>query len=78
MDGKLYGRGAAVSKSDIASYTFATMALRELGDNLSGKVSLAMTFDEETGGAIGPKWLIEKGHVKPDMAVCVRLYVFNS
>jgi acetylornithine deacetylase/succinyl-diaminopimelate desuccinylase family protein len=70
VDGKLYGRGAAVSKSDIASYTFAVLALRQLQAKLSGKISLAFTFDEETGGNIGPKWLLEKGVINPDMAIC--------
>ncbi|MGG3006788.1 ArgE/DapE family deacylase [Geobacillus stearothermophilus] len=68
VDGKLYGRGAAVSKSDIASYTFAVMALRQVTEKLSGKASLAFNFDEETGGEIGPKWMIEKGYIQPDMA----------
>lgn len=68
-DGKLYGRGAAVSKSDIATYTFAVMALREIADQLDGKISLAFTFDEEIGGNIGPKWLIDKGYIKSDMAI---------
>jgi succinyl-diaminopimelate desuccinylase len=68
--GKLYGRGAAVSKSDIATYTFAALALREMAHGLKGKISLAFTFDEETGGEIGPKWLLEKSLIKPDYAVC--------
>jgi succinyl-diaminopimelate desuccinylase len=69
VDGKMYGRGAAVSKSDIASYTFAVMALRQVAAHLSGKVSLAFTFDEEVGGIIGPKWLLENGFIAPDMAI---------
>jgi succinyl-diaminopimelate desuccinylase len=69
VDGKLFGRGAAVSKSDIATYTFAVMALRQVAEQLQGKVSLAFTFDEETGGNIGPKWLLEKGHIQPNMAI---------
>jgi succinyl-diaminopimelate desuccinylase len=69
VDGKLYGRGAAVSKSDIATYTYALMALRTVAEELNGKVSLAFTFDEETGGEIGPKWLLDRGYIKPDMAI---------
>ncbi len=69
IDGKLYGRGAAVSKSDIATYTYALMALRNVAEELNGKVSLAFTFDEETGGDIGPKWLLDRGYIKPDMAI---------
>lgn len=70
IDGKIYGRGAAVSKSDIAVFTFAVLALREAGTKLNGKISLAFTFDEETGGEIGPKWLLEKNLIKPDFAIC--------
>ncbi|MFC4766727.1 ArgE/DapE family deacylase [Effusibacillus consociatus] len=70
VDGNIYGRGAAVSKSDIAVYTFAVMAVRKAAERLSGKVSLAFTFDEETGGNIGPKWLLERGYIQPDMAIC--------
>lgn len=70
VDGKLYGRGAAVSKSDIASFTFATLALRQFKDKLKGKISLAFTFDEETSGDVGPKWLLEKGLINPDWAIC--------
>ncbi|MET3289449.1 UNVERIFIED_CONTAM: succinyl-diaminopimelate desuccinylase [Brevibacillus sp. OAP136] len=69
VEGKLYGRGAAVSKSDIATYTYALMALRNVSEQLHGKVSLAFTFDEETGGGIGPKWLMDKGYIKPDIAI---------
>jgi len=69
VDGKIYGRGAAVSKSDIATYTFAVMALRQVAQQLSGKVSLAFTFDEEVGGIIGPKWLLDNGHITADMAI---------
>ncbi|MFC4798777.1 ArgE/DapE family deacylase [Neobacillus sp. GCM10023253] len=70
VDGKMYGRGVAVSKSDIASYTFAVLALRKLQADLKGKISLAFTFDEETGGDIGPKWLLDKGLINPDMVIC--------
>ncbi len=69
VDGKIYGRGAAVSKSDIATYAFAVMALRQFSKQLSGKATLAFTFDEEAGGTIGPKWLLDNHYIKPDMAI---------
>lgn len=65
----LYGRGAAVSKSDFATYAFALKALKEDGSGLSGTVELHFTFDEETGGLVGPKFLLEQGISKPDMAI---------
>ncbi|KGM46457.1 ArgE/DapE family deacylase [Neobacillus niacini] len=69
VDGKMYGRGVAVSKSDIAAYTFAVLALKQVGAKLSGRVDLAFTFDEETGGEIGPRRLIDQGYIKPDQAI---------
>ncbi|WP_068312612.1 M20/M25/M40 family metallo-hydrolase [Polycladidibacter hongkongensis] len=67
--GALYGRGAAVSKSDFATYLFALLALRDNGDGLNGTVELHLTYDEEAGGFIGPKWLLEQGHCQPDLAI---------
>ncbi len=72
-DGFMYGRGVAVSKSDLATYTFALLALQPVADRLSGTVELHFTFDEEIGGLIGPKWLLEKGIVKPDYCISAGL-----
>jgi len=69
VDGWMYGRGVAVSKSDIASYAFALKALERLGIKLAGAVELHVTYDEEAGGEIGPRWLIEQGLTKPDLAI---------
>lgn len=66
VDGKLYGRAAAVSKSDFASYTFAVRALESLGATLRGGVELHFTYDEEFGGELGPGWLLRHGLTKPD------------
>jgi acetylornithine deacetylase/succinyl-diaminopimelate desuccinylase-like protein len=68
-DGKLYGRAAAVSKSDFATFTFATRALEALGAPLKGGVELYFTYDEEFGGELGPGWLLERGLVKPDLLI---------
>jgi succinyl-diaminopimelate desuccinylase len=68
-DGKLYGRAAAVSKCDFATYTFATRALEALGLPLKGSVELYFTYDEEFGGELGPGWLLAKGIVKPDLLI---------
>ncbi len=68
-DGWMYGRGVAVSKSDICSYAFALKALKESGLNLRGTVELHITYDEETGGEIGPAWLLSEGLSKPDCAI---------
>ncbi|MDA0276248.1 MAG: M20/M25/M40 family metallo-hydrolase, partial [Proteobacteria bacterium] len=69
VDGKLYGRATAVSKSDFATYTFATRALESLGAPLKGSVELYFTYDEEFGGELGPGWLLQQALVKPDLLI---------
>jgi acetylornithine deacetylase/succinyl-diaminopimelate desuccinylase-like protein len=66
VDGWMYGRGAAVSKSDFATYAWALLALQASGVRLAGAVELHLTYDEETGGEIGPAWLLAEGISKPD------------
>lgn len=75
-DGKLYGRAAAVSKSDFATYTFALRALESLLNGepqaavpLRGTVELHFTYDEEFGGELGPGWLLAQGLTKPDLLI---------
>jgi succinyl-diaminopimelate desuccinylase len=68
-NGKLYGRAAAVSKSDFATYTFAVRALEALGAPLTGAVELHFTYDEEFGGELGPGWLLTNGLTKPDLVL---------
>ncbi len=67
-EGWMYGRGVAVSKSDFATYAFALLALEAAGLR-RGTVELHLTYDEEAGGEIGPKWLLEEGLSKPDLAI---------
>lgn len=69
VDGWMYGRGAAVSKSDFATYAFALMALEERKP-ARGAVELHFTYDEEVGGEIGPGHLLAAGLSKPDIAIC--------
>lgn len=69
--GAIYGRGAAVSKSDFATYVFALRALETEAEErgLDGTVEIHLTYDEEAGGFVGPKWLIAQGLTKPDFAI---------
>jgi succinyl-diaminopimelate desuccinylase len=69
VDGWMYGRGVAVSKSDFATYSFALLALQAAGAEFGGTVELHLTYDEEAGGEIGPKWLLEQGISRPDYAI---------
>jgi succinyl-diaminopimelate desuccinylase len=66
-DGWMYGRGAAVSKSDFTTYAFALLALKSLPrERLAGAVELHFTYDEETGGMTGPHWILSQGLSRPD------------
>jgi succinyl-diaminopimelate desuccinylase len=69
VDGLIFGRAAAVSKSDFATYTFATRALESLGAPLRGTVELHFTYDEEFGGELGPGWLLQQGLSRPDLVL---------
>ena len=69
VDGNIYGRASAVSKSDFASFTFAVRALESLQVKLDGTVELHFTYDEEFGGELGPGWLLKHGLTKPDLLI---------
>ena len=69
VDGRLYGRAAAVSKSDFSTFAFATRALEASGVPLAGGVDLLFTYDEEFGGELGPGWLLEHGLTRPDLEI---------
>ncbi|MFN3618071.1 MAG: M20 family metallopeptidase [Aquabacterium sp.] len=73
VDGKLYGRAAAVSKSDFATFTFALRALDALVAQqavaLQGGVELHFTYDEEFGGELGPGYLLREGLTHPDLLI---------
>jgi len=68
-NGSLYGRAAAVSKSDFASFTFAVRALEAVARPTHGAVELHFTYDEEFGGLLGPGWLLSQGLTKPDLMI---------
>ena len=68
-NGRLYGRASAVSKSDFATYVFATRALEACAQPAHGAVELHFTYDEEFGGELGPGWLLRQGLTKPDLLI---------
>ena len=69
VDGKIYGRAAAVSKCDFSTFTFATRALEAVAKPKQGGIELIFTYDEEFGGEVGPAWLLRHGLVKPDLMI---------
>lgn len=68
-NGFLFGRAAAVSKSDFASYAFAVRALEAIAKPRAGGVELLFTYDEEFGGELGVGRLLREGVVKPDLVI---------
>ena len=42
------------------------LALKDNPAGLNGTVELHLTYDEETGGFVGPKWLLDEKITKPD------------
>ena len=69
VNGQLYGRAAAVSKSDFSTYTFALRALEAVAKPKNGSVELLFTYDEEFGGEVGPAWLLRHQIIKPDLMI---------
>jgi len=65
----LYGRAAAVSKSDFATFTWAVRALEAVAKPQRGTVELHFTYDEEFGGELGPGWLLKNKLTHPDMMI---------
>ena len=69
VDGFMYGRAAAVSKGDFATFIFAVRALEASQLPLHGGVELHFTYDEEFGGLLGPGWLLEQKLTRPDFVI---------
>ena len=69
QDGSLFGRAAAVSKSDFATFTFALRALEAVARPSKGGIELHFTYDEEFGGILGPGWLLKNKLTRPDLMI---------
>lgn len=65
----IYGRGVNDCKGDLVQYMYALVALRNAGVKLKGNATVVGSVDEETGGHLGAKWLLDEGHVKADFAI---------
>ena len=65
---QLIGLGSGDMKAAIAAMIYAAAALHELGD-FPGKLSLALTADEENGSQFGSKWLAAEGYIDADVCV---------
>jgi succinyl-diaminopimelate desuccinylase len=59
VDGRIYGRGACDMKCGTTAAIFTFLYLRELRDELHGKMTLSAVSDEETFGPFGARYLAE-------------------
>lgn len=59
-DGKVWGRGAGDMKGGVTAMLFAYKYVARLSEYLSGKVSLSLVSDEETGYGRGTGYLFEQ------------------
>ena len=68
-DGRVWGRGATDMKGGLACLLYALNAIAQEVEHLPGKLLLAITPDEETGGEHGTKWLVERGLLRGDACI---------
>ncbi len=68
--GCIYGRGIMVSKADVIAYLFAPFLAQQIVQPTID-VTVALTGDEEMGGYVGPKRLLDNGMLQPNsIAIC--------
>ncbi|CQR46275.1 Succinyl-diaminopimelate desuccinylase [Paraliobacillus sp. PM-2] len=60
VDGWLLGRGASDMKAGLGGIMFTFALLKKLNIALPGQLTLAVVPDEETGGAYGVPWLLDR------------------
>ena len=59
IDGRIYGRGACDMKSGTTASIFTYLYLREIREDLYGRLTLSVVSDEETFGPWGARYLFE-------------------
>ncbi|HZS83517.1 MAG TPA: ArgE/DapE family deacylase [Stellaceae bacterium] len=59
VDGKIYGRGACDMKCGTTASLFTFLYLREMREQLHGRLTLSAVSDEETFGPWGARYLFE-------------------
>lgn len=67
--GQVLGRGADDMKGGLTSLIWAFIAAVSLGIDLPKPLTLAAVPDEETGGMLGSKWLLDHGKIGGDVCL---------
>jgi acetylornithine deacetylase/succinyl-diaminopimelate desuccinylase-like protein len=68
-DGTMVGSGAVSGKGHLAAQAFAILALADIGARPKGTIELHVSFDGDSGGGHGAKWLLSEEIVKPDIVI---------
>ena len=68
-EGEIYGLGSCDMKGAISSILFAAQSILDTGVKLEGDLKLVFSADEEYGGSLGMKWLMEERGVGADAAI---------
>lgn len=76
--GKIYGRGASDDKGNLACAMEAMRSLVEDGFKPRKDIVLAATADEETGSHCGIKPLLQKGVLRPKLALVLDSVDFDT
>ena len=62
-DGRVYGLGSIDDKAPLAAMLQAAAALGAQAERLQGQFVVVCAAEEEVGGQLGTKWLVDNGHV---------------
>lgn len=69
VDNFLYGRGASDMKAGLGGLIYTLVHIKSLGVKLSGKLTLVVIPDEETGSKHGAQYLLENKLIGGDAAI---------
>lgn len=71
VDEYIYGRGSIDMKAGLCASILAVKYLKELNYPLEGNVLITCVSDEENGGNLGTKYLLDEGIIHGDAGVCM-------
>jgi len=69
VDGYIYGRGASDMKGGLGALIQAFLVASKFENKLNGKLTLVLVPDEESGGLLGTKYLVDNNIVVGDAVI---------
>jgi acetylornithine deacetylase/succinyl-diaminopimelate desuccinylase-like protein len=74
---RVYGLGSVDDKAPLAAMLYAAAQLRGRLAQMRGTLTIVCAADEEVGGQLGTKWLVDQGHIDAHDFVVVGEQTFN-